>query len=133
MMSAPSAAPGIDPMPPTMTTTSEASRKRESSPGEIDWKVPPTMPAIPGKSRAESEHRDEHELHRHAQRRQHVAVVDSGADHADPRAIEREPHRDADHDRGGEDDEPHERILKKDRLAAGFDRDDERSSTGPTS
>ena len=33
-MTAPSAAPGIEPMPPTITTTSEASRKRVSSPGE---------------------------------------------------------------------------------------------------
>src|SRR5205814_2028652 len=47
MMSAPSAAPGIEPMPPTMTTTNEASRKRVSSPEEIDWKVPPTTPAMP--------------------------------------------------------------------------------------
>ena len=36
-------------MPPTMTTTSEASRKRVSSPGEIDWKVPPTTPAMPAR------------------------------------------------------------------------------------
>ena len=44
---APSAAPVIEPMPPTMTTTSDASRKRMSSPGARDWNVPPTTPARP--------------------------------------------------------------------------------------
>ena len=49
MITAPSAAPVIEPMPPTMTTTREARRKRVSSPGEMDWKVPPTTPAIPAR------------------------------------------------------------------------------------
>ena len=65
-----------------------------------------------GKSRAEREDRDEQQLNPVAQNREHVAVVDAGADHdADPGAIEREPHTDADQHRSGEDDEPHERIL----------------------
>ena len=47
MISAPKAAPTIDPMPPTITTTRLASRKRVSSPGDSDWNVAPMIPAIP--------------------------------------------------------------------------------------
>ena len=54
-------------------------------------------------------------------------IVDAGAhDHADARAVEREPHGDADDDGGDEDDQAHHRILQVDRLARGFDRGDER-------
>ena len=64
---------------------------------------------------------------RHAHRRQNVAIVDAGAhDHADARAIEREPHRDADNDGGREDDQAHHRVLQIDRLARRFDGRDER-------
>src|SRR6201990_1572044 len=94
MMSAPSAAPGIEPMPPMMTTTSEASRKRMSSPGEIDWKGPPTPPAMPA---AGPQHDHEPQLKADPHRCQNAAVIDAGAhDHPDTRAIEREPHRNAD-------------------------------------
>ena len=87
-------------MPPTMTTTSEASRKRVSSPGASDWKVPPTTPGDARQPGAEGEHQHEHALDAHAGRRQHVAVIDAGADqHADPRAVQDQPHGDADHDR----------------------------------
>ena len=58
------------------------------------------------------------DLDPHAGRRQHVAVVDAGADqHADARPVERQPHRHADHDGGDEDDEPHQRIVQVHRLA----------------
>ena len=43
MISAPRAAPTIDPMPPTITTTRLASRKRVSSPGDSDWNVAPQI------------------------------------------------------------------------------------------
>ena len=41
-------------------------------------------------------------------------------------SIERQPHRDADHDRGCEDHEPHHRVPQIDRLARRFDRGDQR-------
>jgi len=50
---------------------------------------------------------------RDAHRRQNVAIVDTGAhDHADARAIEPEPHGDADDDGRCEDDEAHHRVLQ---------------------
>ena len=65
-----------------------------------------------GKSRAEREDGDEQPLHPVSQNREHVAVIDAGTDHdADPGAIEREPHTDADQHRSSEDDQPNERIL----------------------
>jgi hypothetical protein len=105
-------------MPPTITTTRLASRNRVSSPGDSDWKVPPTMPPSrqPG---AEGEHRQKDVLDAHARGRQHLAVVDAGADqHAEPRAVEHQPHRHADHDGGDEDRDPHRRIFQIDDLAA---------------
>ena len=69
-------------------------------------------------SGAESKHQHEQQLHAIAEHREHVAVVDAGADHdADPGAIEREPHADTDENGGGENDEPHQRILEKHRFA----------------
>src|ERR1700728_272477 len=79
------------------------------------------------KSGAERKHEDEQELHPVTEDRQHVAIVDPGANHhSDARAVQRKPHPDADEDRGGEYDEPHARILKKNRVAAGFDGNDDR-------
>ena len=81
-------------MPPMMTTTSEASRNRVSSPGEIDWNVPPTTPAMPASPAPKAKTTTKTSWIAHAHRRQNVAVVDAGAhDHADARAIEDEPHR----------------------------------------
>src|SRR5262249_45973097 len=80
-----------------------------------------------GKSGAEGEDEHEDELDLHAGGGQDVAIVDAGAhDHADPRAIEREPHDNANYDRGDEDHEPHQRVLQVDRLAGGPYRRDER-------
>ena len=82
------------------------------------------MPARPG---AEREHDDEDELDRHAGRGEHVAVVDAGAHHhADTGAVQRQPHRDADHDGSCEDHEPHHRVAQIDRLAGRFDRGHQR-------
>jgi hypothetical protein len=82
-------------------------QEMRSSPSEIDVKVPPTMPAIPA-SPAPNANTRQKQLYPVAQHRQHVAVVDAGADHhADARAVERQPHADANEDRGGENHEPH--------------------------
>ena len=64
-----------------------------SSPGAIDWKVPPTTPANAGQPRPEGEHQDEDALDPHTRGRQHVAIVDAGPDqHADARLVQRDPH-----------------------------------------
>ncbi|MGY4496216.1 hypothetical protein ACVWYH_000143 [Bradyrhizobium sp. GM24.11] len=47
-------------------------------------------------------------------------------DHADPGAVEREPHRDADNHGGQENYEPDQRIAQVHRLARGFHRGDQR-------
>ena len=45
--------------------------------------------------------------------------------------MQRQPHTDANEDRGDENNEPHTWILKKHRLAAGFDGDDDRGRGRP--
>jgi hypothetical protein len=61
--------------------------------------VPADNTGDAGEAGAESEDENEHELDLHAGGSQYVAVVDARADdHPDPRAIERQPHRNADHD-----------------------------------
>src|SRR5689334_7159416 len=75
-----------------------------------------------GKSGTQRKDRDEYDLNANAGGGEDVAVIDAGAHHhADARTIEREPHRHANHDRGGEDDQPHQRIEQVDGLARGFD------------
>src|SRR3954447_7269038 len=123
MINAPSAAPGIEPMPPTITTTSDASRKRVSSPGEIDWNVPPTTPAMPA-SPAPSANTSTNTswirtpVAARMSRSSTPARAGGGAEAraAGPAAptpppargpVAPQPHRDADHDRGGEDHQPH--------------------------
>src|SRR6478735_4668571 len=60
-----------------------------------------------GKARTEGEDKHEDELNPHPGGGQDVAIVDAGAhDHADPGAVERKPHGNADHDGGCEDHEP---------------------------
>jgi hypothetical protein len=46
-MAAPTAAPSTLPMPPTMTTISDASSSRVSSPGTIDNSTAPITPPKP--------------------------------------------------------------------------------------
>ena len=48
-MAAPMAAPTTLPMPPTITTTSEASSSRVSSPGTIDSSTAPMTPPRPAR------------------------------------------------------------------------------------
>ena len=72
-----------------------------------------------GEPGAEREHQNEQQLHAIAEHGKHVAVIDAGAYHdPDARAIERKPHRDPDHHRGGEDGQPHAWILQEHRFAA---------------
>ena len=54
-----------------------------------------------------------------AEHGEHVAVIDAGADHdADPGAVKRKPHGDADDDRRHEDDDAHGWIAQENHVAA---------------
>ena len=68
-------------MPPTMTTISDASSSRVSSPGTIDSSTAPITPPKPARPAPIAEGDGEHAVHVDARGRQHAAVVDAGADH----------------------------------------------------
>ena len=110
-----------------MTTTSEASRKRDVFAGRDRLKGTADDTGHARKPGTEGEHEHEHQLNADAHRRQNVAIVDAGAhDHADAGAIEREPHRNADHDGSGEDHQAYHRVRQIDRLTGGLDGRNER-------
>ena len=93
-------------MPPMITTTSEFRSHWPSTSGASDANAPPIAPPKPASADADDERDRERELDVHAERRDHVPVVDAGADdHARPRLVQPEPERDADHDRDAEDEE----------------------------
>ena len=86
-----------------------------SSPCCNDWNVPPMTPVNPASPAPNANTQQKDQLHADAGGREHVAIVDAGADqHADPGAVERQPHQDADDDRAEKNDEAHQRILQID-------------------
>ena len=109
---APAAAPKIEPMPPTITTTSEFSSHWPSWPDEMfDCDAQTTAPRR-GERRADDEGDREGLLDVDPERRGHLLVVDAGADdHAGLRPVEPEPEPDADRDADREHHEPRERVL----------------------
>ena len=106
-------------MPPTITTCQRRQQKMRVLAQRNRLKSSADDAGYSCQARTECEDEDEKNLNPVAEDRQHVAIINPGADHhADSRAVKRQPHADADHNRGDENHEPHARILKKYRLAA---------------
>ena len=103
-------------MPPTITTTRLASRKRVSSPGDSDWNVAPMMPAIPASPAPKPNTARNTQLDAHAGSSQHLTIVDARTDqHAKRGAVQNKPHRDADHDCRDQDPDAHGRVAQPGR------------------
>ena len=93
------AAPTTLPMPPTITTMSEASSRRVSSPGAIDSSTEPITPPRPARPAPMAKVVANTRFTFTPDADEHAAVIDAGADHhADARAVEEQPQRHADGD-----------------------------------